>query len=106
LIASNLRKGLSPREFPYVGGQEGGGVVASTTPKAEADGVKVGDRVAYSVFGSYAEYTAVPSGKLLPVPDEVGMDVATCLPVQVSKSEAASRAENRRAVLRIACCLF
>lgn len=49
------RKGLYPRDFPFVGGQEGGGVVAETTPKAEADGVKVGDRVAYSVFGSYAE---------------------------------------------------
>lgn len=76
------RKGLYPRDFPFVGGQEGGGVVAETTPKAEADGVKVGDRVAYSVFGSYAEYTAVPSGKLLPVPEGVGLDVATCLPVQ------------------------
>lgn len=76
------RKGLYPRDYPFIGGQEGGGTVAATTPKAEADGVKVGDKVAYSIFGSYAEYTAVPSGKLLPVPEGVGMDVATCLPVQ------------------------
>lgn len=30
-------------------------MVAETTPAAEKDGIKVGDRVAYSVFGSYAE---------------------------------------------------
>jgi len=44
--------------------------------------VKVGDRVAYSVFGSYAEYTAVPAAKLLPVPDGIGLDVATSCVVQ------------------------
>jgi len=38
--------------------------------------------VAYSVFGSYAEYTAVPAAKLLPVPDEIGLDVATACVVQ------------------------
>ncbi len=34
------------------------------------------------MFGSYAEYTAVPAAKLLPVPDEVGLDVATSCVVQ------------------------
>ncbi|GMI04829.1 hypothetical protein TrVE_jg13364 [Triparma verrucosa] len=76
------RKGLYPRDFPFIGGQEGGGVVAETTPQAEAAGIKVGDRVTYSVFGSYAEYTAVPAGKILPVPDGVGIDVATSCVVQ------------------------
>lgn len=38
--------------------------------------------MAYSVFGSYAEYTTVPVAKLLPVPDGVGMDVATACVVQ------------------------
>jgi len=59
------------------------------TPKLQAvseeaviEGVQVGDRVAYSVFGSYAEYTAVPAAKLLPVPKEVGLDVAASLVVQ------------------------
>eukprot|EP00588_Corethron_pennatum_P014594 CAMPEP_0194265470 /NCGR_PEP_ID=MMETSP0169-20130528/702_1 /TAXON_ID=218684 /ORGANISM="Corethron pennatum, Strain L29A3" /LENGTH=365 /DNA_ID=CAMNT_0039005943 /DNA_START=99 /DNA_END=1196 /DNA_ORIENTATION=+ len=76
------RKGLYPRELPFVGGQEGGGTVVSTTPEAEAEGVKVGDRVAYSVLGTYAEYAAVPAAKLLPVPDGVSMDVAVSCVVQ------------------------
>lgn len=76
------RKGLYPRDFPFVGGQEGGGVVAAVSDEAEAEGIKVGDRVAYSVFGSYAEYTAVPAAKLLPVPEGVGLDVATSCVVQ------------------------
>jgi len=76
------RKGLYARDLPFVGGQEGGGTVAAVSDEAAAEGVKVGDRVAYSVFGSYAEYTAVPTGKLLPVPEDVGLDVATSCVVQ------------------------
>lgn len=76
------RKGLYARDLPFVGGQEGGGVVAAVSDEAAAQGIKVGDRVAYSVFGSYAEYTAVPASKLLPVPDAVGLDVATSCVVQ------------------------
>lgn len=76
------RKGLYARDLPFVGGQEGGGTVAEVSDEAAAQGVKVGDRVAYSVFGSYAEYTAVPAAKLLPVPEEVGLDVATSCVVQ------------------------
>mmetsp|Transcript_25689 Transcript_25689/g.64824 ORF Transcript_25689/g.64824 Transcript_25689/m.64824 type:complete len:362 (-) Transcript_25689:171-1256(-) len=77
------RSGLYARELPFIGGQEGGGVVAATTPEAEAQGLKVGDRVAYSsVFQTYAEYTAVPAGKLLPVPEKVPLDVAVACGVQ------------------------
>lgn len=76
------RKGLYARDLPFVGGQEGGGEVAAVSEEAAAQGIKVGDRVAYSVFGSYAEYTAVPAAKLLPVPDEVDIDVATSCVVQ------------------------
>lgn len=76
------RKGLYARDLPFVGGQEGGGTVAAVSDEAAAQGIKVGDRVAYSVFGSYAEYTAVPAAKLLPVPDGVGLDVATSCVVQ------------------------
>merc|ERR1719273_489718 len=76
------RKGLYARDLPFIGGQEGGGVVAAVSDGASAEGIKVGDRVAYSVFGSYAEYTAVPAAKLLPVPDGVGVDVATSCVVQ------------------------
>ncbi|GAX19036.1 NADPH2:quinone reductase [Fistulifera solaris] len=76
------RKGLYARDLPFVGGQEGGGTVAAVSDEAAAQGIKVGDRVAYSVFGSYAEYTAVPADKLLPVPDSIGLDVATSCVVQ------------------------
>lgn len=76
------RKGLYARDLPFVGGQEGGGTVAAVSDEAAAAGIKVGDRVAYSVLGTYSEYTAVPAAKLLPVPDEVGLDVATSCVVQ------------------------
>ncbi|KAH8070793.1 hypothetical protein JL721_4705 [Aureococcus anophagefferens] len=74
------RSGLYARDLPFVGGQEGGGEVAAVG--AGVADVAVGDRVAYSVFGSYAEYTAVPAAKVLPVPDEVSMDVAVSCVVQ------------------------
>lgn len=74
------RSGLYARDLPFVGGQEGGGLVASVG--SEVEDVSVGDRVAYSVFGSYAEYTKVPAAKLLPVPEGVGLDVATACVVQ------------------------
>lgn len=73
---------MYPRDLPFVGGQEGGGTVAAVSDEAAAQGIQVGDRVAYSVFGSYAEYTSVKAEKLLPVPDGVGLDVATSCVVQ------------------------
>lgn len=76
------RKGLYPRDLPFVGGQEGGGTVAAVSDEAAAQGIKVGDRVSYSVLGTYCEYTAVPAAKLLPVPDGIGLDVATSCVVQ------------------------
>jgi len=76
------RKGLYPRELPFVGGQEGGGTVAAVSDEAAAEGIKVGDRVAYSVLGTYSEYTAVPAAKLLPVPDGISLEVATSCVVQ------------------------
>jgi NADPH:quinone reductase len=76
------RKGMYPRDLPFIGGQEGGGTVAAVSDEAKSAGIKIGDRVAYSVFGSYAEYTAVPASKLLPVPDDIGLDVATSCVVQ------------------------
>lgn len=76
------RSGLYARELPFVGGQEGGGTVAAVSDEATAQGIQVGDRVAYSILQTYSEYSAVPAAKLLPVPDEVGLDVATSCVVQ------------------------
>merc|ERR1740117_2714039 len=76
------RSGLYARELPFVGGQEGGGIVAAVSDEAAGQGVSVGDRVAYSILQTYSEYSAVPAAKLSPVPDEVGLDVATACVVQ------------------------
>jgi len=76
------RSGLYARDLPFVGGQEGGGKIAALTPKAEAQGFKLGQRVAYSILGTYSDYSAVPAAKLLPVPDNVPMDVAVSCVVQ------------------------
>jgi NADPH:quinone reductase-like Zn-dependent oxidoreductase len=55
----------------------------SCASQAEAMGFKVGDRVSYSILETYSEYSAVPAGKLQPVPANVGLDIATACVVQV-----------------------
>ena len=79
------RSGLYARDLPFIGGQEGGGAIAATTPKAEAMGLKVGMPVCYSLLQTYCQYSAVPAAKVLPVPDGVGLDVATSCVVQVNR---------------------
>jgi len=57
-------------ELPFVPGNEGAGVVESTGP--DVDGFKSGDRVAWAMsLGSYSEYAAVPSSKLVVLPSGV-----------------------------------
>ena len=51
------RGGLYPRELPFIGGQEGGGTIVETTAEAEERGFAKGDKVAYTTFGSYADFT-------------------------------------------------
>jgi len=73
------RSGLYPRELsPFILGQEGGGVIEGLPNDVDSDhlGFKVGDRVVYGAFGSYAEYTSVPLDKLVPVPDDMDMKTA------------------------------
>merc|ERR1719356_2054336 len=60
------RSGLYKRDYPIILGQEGGGTIDGL-PEDPRDvealsraGLKVGSRVVYGAFGSYAEYTAVP----------------------------------------------
>jgi len=76
------RKGMYPRDLPFIGGQEGGGTIVAVEGGRTDLGVSVGDRVAYSVLGTYCEYTAVPAAKVLPVPNGIGLDVATSCVVQ------------------------
>jgi len=65
-----IREGRYKSPLPFVLGQEGAGVV--TAVGSEAKSVKVGDRVAWTgLLGSYAEYAAVASDRLVPIPQGV-----------------------------------
>jgi len=67
--------------LPMVIGMEGGGTVAALGEGVT--GLAVGDRVAYCIVrGSYAQYAAVPAWKLVKIPEEVPLPVATALMLQ------------------------
>ena len=77
-----FRKSITYKNTPpFTPGMEGGGWVAGLGPGVE--GLKEGDAVAYCLeLGSYAEYAVVPAWKLVKVPKDVPMDVATALQLQ------------------------
>src|SRR5712671_6369911 len=76
-----VREGRYPAQIPFILGQEGAGVV--TEVGAKATEVKKGDRVAYAgVLGSYAEYAAVPSARLIRIPDGVTEQQAAAVMLQ------------------------
>ena len=67
--------------FPFVIGSEGAGTVEQVGPGVTE--VKPGDRVAYAmVLGSCAEYAVVPAERLVPVPDEIGLEDAAAVMLQ------------------------
>ena len=67
--------------LPMTIGMEGGGTVAAVG--GGETGFQVGDRVAYCIVrGSYAEYAAVPAAKLVRVPADVPLTIATALMLQ------------------------
>lgn len=75
------REGRYPGPLPFIVGQEGAGVVS--TIGAEVSNVKPGDRVAYSgVLGSYAEFTAVPSDRLVQIPERLDFTLAAAAMLQ------------------------
>jgi len=80
--AGVFRKSATYRNSPpFTPGMEGGGTVAAVGPGV--DGLGAGDRVAYCLeLGGYAEYAVVPAWKLVKVPDDVAMAVATALQLQ------------------------
>src|SRR5512147_1428211 len=62
-----FREGRYPATVPFTPGREMAGTV--TEVGKDVKDVKVGDRVAQTtVMGSYAEYQAVPSDKLVKIP--------------------------------------
>jgi NADPH2:quinone reductase len=67
--------------LPMTIGMEGAGTVMEIG--AGVTGLGVGDRVAYCIVrGSYAEYAVVPAWRLVRVPPEVPLDIATALMLQ------------------------
>jgi NADPH:quinone reductase len=76
-----FREGRYPAPLPFVVGMEAAGVVTSLG--AEASGVKIGDRVAYTgILGSYAEYAAVPAARLVQIPAELDFNSAAAAMLQ------------------------
>ena len=64
--------------LPYVLGVEGSGTVAKLGPGVS--GLAIGDRVAYTRNpGSYAEYSLVPVGQLVRLPDAVSLEIASAV---------------------------
>jgi NADPH:quinone reductase len=67
--------------LPFTIGMEGAGIVEQAG--RGVTGVTRGDRVAYCLSrGAYAEYAAVPAWRLVKVPDDIALDVATVLMLQ------------------------
>jgi NADPH2:quinone reductase len=67
--------------LPMTLGMEGGGTVAALGEGVA--GLEVGDRVAYCIVrGSYAPFAAVPAWRLVKVPRNLPMPVATALMLQ------------------------
>jgi NADPH2:quinone reductase len=67
--------------LPFIPGGEGAGTV--TAVAADVTALSVGDRVAWAgVGGSYAEETAVPAERAVPVPEGVDLKVAAAVMLQ------------------------
>jgi len=75
------REGRYPAHLPLVLGQEAAGTVVGLGEGVEH--FKVGDRVAWrGGFGTYAEYAAVSSGKLVAIPEGITFDQAAAVMTQ------------------------
>jgi len=75
------RQGIYPFPTPFVLGGEGAGDVIAVG--SDVSGVAVGDRVAWAnVPGSHVEALNIAANSLVPVPDEVGAEVAAAAMLQ------------------------
>jgi NADPH:quinone reductase len=62
------------RPTPFVTGGEGAGTIIAVGEGVT--GLAVGDRVAWTASGSYAEQVVLPAGQVVPVPDGISTEVA------------------------------
>lgn len=77
-IDTYQRSGLYPIALPFVGGNEGAGVVTAVGPGVTQ--VKVGDRVCYQgQIGAYASERLVAADRLVPIPDGITDEVAAAV---------------------------
>jgi len=75
------RKGLYPAATPFIPGMEASGIVEK--PGGGDSSIRKGDRVAYAMVpGSYAEYAAVDSEKLIPLPESMDFESASAVLLQ------------------------
>jgi NADPH2:quinone reductase len=83
-----MRRGLYSRgsmmKLPSAVGLEASGTVVKLGEGAEAAGVKLGGRVSalYRKGAAYAEYGVLPAKDLIPLPDDVPMEIGAAFPVQ------------------------
>jgi NADPH2:quinone reductase len=77
-IDTYQRGGLYPVALPFVGGNEGAGVVKAIGPGVTE--VMVGDRVCYQgQIGAYAKERLVSAERLLPIPDGIDDETAAAV---------------------------
>ncbi|KAI8928493.1 hypothetical protein BC831DRAFT_448148 [Entophlyctis helioformis] len=74
------RTGLYKMPLPFIPGREASGVVAAVGSGVSS--FKVGDRVAYSGSGGYSEYSAVPQGYTVKLPESVSDETGAALLLQ------------------------
>lgn len=75
------RRGWYPIPAPFTPGVEAAGVIDAIGP--DVTGIKVGDRVAYGLtIGSYAEYSIVSAGVVVPLPDSVSFENGAAAMIQ------------------------
>lgn len=72
-------EGEPVREVPFILGSEGVGVVEAVG--TDVTQTKVGNRVGFNMHGaqSYAEYTALPAERLIPIPEDIPDEVAASM---------------------------
>ncbi len=75
------RRGTYPVRLPFIPGLEAAGVVEEIGPGVTA--VRPGDRVAYTGhLGSYAEYTAIETERLIKLPKDFSFEEGAAFPLQ------------------------